>query len=214
MSEEIEAKQNNSLYLHISVQSSLVTTKLSKKMKRTIFIVILLVALAVESAEAQELNYINVSVEAGIAANTSRDKKFGMGGTIGWLMRDNLLSLNPNNYISLGVKAFNNPYGEGKFLSSIMNKSDDAFNYLMPLAGFRFTQQGISDGFFVEPRIGAVFGASGYSGIAFSPIAGYAVQHFNFSLYCDMGFGNKNSAILKKNFFTPGISIAYNINLN
>ncbi len=183
-------------------------------MKRTIFIVILLAALTIGSVEAQQSNYIHVSVDAGLVANTNRDKKFGMGGTLGWLTQDNLLSLNPNNYISLNVKALNNPYGEGKFLSSIMNDANDAFNYIMPLAGYRLTQQGISDGFFIEPRIGAVFGANSYTGFAFSPIAGYAVQQFNFSLYCDMGFGSKNSAILEKNFFTPGISVAYNIGLN
>ncbi|SCD21446.1 putative secreted protein [Proteiniphilum saccharofermentans] len=182
-------------------------------MKRTIFIIILLAALTIQSAEAQETNYINISVDAGLVANTSRDKKFGLGGTIGWLTQDNLLSLNSNNYISLSVKAFNNPYGEGKILSSIKNDADDAFNYIMPLAGYRFTQEGISDGFFVEPRIGAVFGAS-YAGLAFSPIAGYAVQQFNFSIYCDMGFAGKESAIRKKSFFTPGISVAYNISLN
>jgi hypothetical protein len=182
-------------------------------MKRIIFIIILFVALAIQPAKAQESNYIHISVDAGLVVNTGRDKKFGMGGTIGWLTQDNLLSLNPNNYISLSVKAFNNPYGEGKILSSIKNNADDAFNYIMPLAGYRFTQQGISDGFFVEPRAGAVFGAN-YAGFAFSPIAGYALQQFNFSIYCDMGFGSKNSSILKKNFFTPGISVAYNINLN
>lgn len=182
-------------------------------MKRTIFIIILLAALTIQSAEAQETNYIHISVDAGLVANTGRDKKFGMGGTIGWLTQDNLLSSNPNNYISLSLKAFNNPYGEGKLLSSIKNDADDGFNYIMPLAGYRFTQEGIADGFFVEPRIGAVFGAS-YAGFAFSPLAGYAVQQFNFSIYCDMGFGSKESAILKKSFFTPGISVAYNINLN
>ncbi len=182
-------------------------------MKQSIFIFVLLAALTIQSAKAQESNYINISVDAGLVANTGRDKKFGMGGTIGWLTQDNLLSLNPNNYISLSVKAFNNPYGKGKLISSIKNDNDDGFNYIMPLAGYRFTQEGIANGFFVEPRIGAVFGAS-YAGFAFSPIAGYGVQQFNFALYCDMGFGNKTSAILKKNFFTPGISIGYNINLN
>lgn len=182
-------------------------------MKRTFFIFVLLVALTIQSAEAQESNYIHVSIETGMVANTNRDKKFGMGGTLGWLTQDNLTSLNPDNYISLSVKAFNNPYGEGKILSSIMNDADDAFNYVMPLIGYRFTQNGVSDGFFVEPRIGAVFGAS-YAGFAFSPIAGYALQQFNFSIYCDMGFGGKDSAILKKSFFTPGISIGYNISLN
>ncbi|MEA5128185.1 hypothetical protein [Proteiniphilum sp.] len=183
-------------------------------MKRTIFIVMLLAALTFQSVEAQETNYIHISVDAGLVANSKQDKKFGLGGTIGWLTQDNLLSQNPNNYLSLSVKAFNNPYGEGKLFSSINNDDNDAFNYIMPLVGYRFTKEGIADGFFVEPRIGAVFGASSYAGFAFSPLAGYAVQQFNFSIYCDMGFSGKESAILKKSFFTPGISVAYNIHLN
>lgn len=183
-------------------------------MKRIIFTVLLLAVLTFQSVEAQETHYIHLSVDAGLVANTSRDKKFGLGGTIGWLTQDNLLSQNPNNYLSLSMKGFNNPYGGGKLISSINNDKNDSFNYIMPLLGYRFTQEGVADGFFVEPRIGAVFGAGSYAGFAFSPLAGYALQQFNFSLYCDMGFGSKESAILKKSFFTPGISVAYNINLN
>jgi len=182
-------------------------------MKRAIFIIILLTTLTITSVEAQESNYIHISLDAGLVVNSSQDKKFGMGGTIGWLTQDNLFSLNPNNYLSLSLRAFNNPYGEGKLLSSINNDADDGFTYLMPLLGYRFTQEGVADGFFVEPRMGFVFG-SGYTGFAFSPIAGYTVQRFGFSLYCDMGLGSKESAILKKNFFTPGASIAYYFSLN
>ncbi|WP_294080175.1 hypothetical protein [Proteiniphilum sp. UBA5384] len=183
-------------------------------MKKSIIIVILLAVLTIQSAKAQQSNYIHVSVDAGLVANTSRDKKFGLGGTLGWLTQDNLLWGNPNAYFSLSVKAFNNPYGEGKLFSSINNDADDAFNYIMPLVGYRITRNGISDGFFVEPRMGAVFGANSYAGFVFSPLAGYALRQFDFAIYCDMGFGSKESAILKKSFFTPGISIAYNIGLN
>lgn len=182
-------------------------------MERIFLIVILLIALTTPAATAQDANYIHVSADAGFVVNTNRDKKLGIGGTLAWLAQDNLFSLNPRNYISLSAKAFNNPYGEGKFFSSIMNKANDGFNYIMPLVGYRLTQQGVDDGFFVEPRIGVVFGAS-YSGFAFSPIVGYALQQFNFSIYCDMGFGRENSAIREKNFFVPGISIAYNISIN
>ena len=182
-------------------------------MKRAILLIILLVSLTIRSIEAQESNYIRVSLDAGLIANSSYDKKFGLGGTIGWLTQDNMLSFNPNNYLSLSIKAFNNPYGEGKFFSSINNDANDGFTYIMPLLGYRFTREGIANGFFIEPRLGMVFG-SGYYGFALSPIAGYAVQQFNFSLYCDMGIGGAASAILKKSFFTPGISVAYNFSLN
>lgn len=179
-------------------------------MKKTILFLLYSVAILV-SVQAQKNNYMHISGDVGFVVNTERDKKIGVGGTLSWLTYDNLISQNPNNFISLSVKGFNNPYEEGKLFSSILNDADDAFNYIMPLAGYRITQQGISNGFFVEPRIGAVFGAGGYTGFAFSPVAGYAYRNFDFSAYCDMGFGTKNSAINTKNFFTPGISIGYNI---
>lgn len=172
---------------------------------------LLLLFIAVTTVKSQE-NYIRISGEAGFVLNSERDKKMGLGGTVAWLTQDNLLSLNPNNYITLSVKGFNNPYGDGKLIGSVLNKESDAFNYIMPLAGFRITQSGIENGLFIEPRIGAVFGAS-YSGLAFAPLAGYAHKNFDFGIFCDMGFGSKNSAMLKKNFFTLGVSIGYNIGL-
>ena len=182
-------------------------------MKKIILISMLFaIGLGISPLSAQKSNYIHVSGDMGLVVNTDKDKKFGIGGTIGWLTQDNLISMNPNNYLSLSVKAINNPYGEGKILSSIMNDADDAFNYIMPLAGYRITKHGITNGFFVEPRLGAVFGAS-YSGLAFSPIAGYTVNQFDFSFYCDMGFGSNKSAMGEKNFFMPGFSVAYNIGI-
>jgi len=163
-------------------------------------------------SHAQYLNYIRISGDMGSTVNSQRDKKFGMGGNISWLTTDNILSLNNNNFISLGVKAHNNPYGDGKFVSSIKNKKDDAFNYILPFTGFRITQNGVESGFFIEPRIGILIG-SGYSAFAFAPIAGYAYNKFDFSIYCDMGFGNENSAIQKKHIYNIGVSVAYNIKL-
>lgn len=178
-------------------------------MEKTIFI-LLFSLVTLTTTQAQKSNYFRISGDAGIVVNTERDNKSGMGGTLGWLAQDNLFSFNPNNYISLSIKGFNNPYGGGKLVGSILNGKNDGFNYIMPLLGYRITQQGVADGFFAEPRIGIVIG-SGYTGFAFSPIAGYAYRKFDFSLFCDMGFDDDMSAILKNNFFTPGVSIGYNI---
>jgi hypothetical protein len=179
-------------------------------MKKTFFILLFAVVMLV-TAQAQESNYIRVSVDAGFTANSAHDRKFGMGGTVGWLAQDNLLSFNPNNYISLSVKGFNNPYGDGKLFSSINNDANDGFTYIAPLVGYRITQSGVSEGFFVEPRIGVAFAGSEYTAFAFAPIAGYAYENFEFGAFFDMGFSGKNNPIGKKSFFTPGISIAYNI---
>ncbi len=175
-----------------------------------LFFIFLFTLVASSTMQAQKNNFIHISGDAGVVVNSGHDEKFGLGGTLGWLTVDKLIAPQTHNYISLAIKAFNNPYGEGKFISSINNNKSDAFNYLMTLAGYRITQQGISAGFFVEPRIGAVFGASGYTGFAFAPLAGYAYRNFDFAVYCDMGIGRENSAMLKKNFFTTGLSFGYN----
>ncbi|HBT85864.1 MAG: hypothetical protein PHO13_00615 [Fermentimonas sp.] len=176
-------------------------------MKKTIFTLLFSIGILM-SANAQFTSYIRLSGDIGIVSNSEKDKKFGVGGTVSWLTVDNLISGNEYNYISLGIKGFNNPYGEGKLFSSIMNDEDDGFNYIMPLLGYRFTQKGVEEGFFIEPRIGAAFGAS-YTAFAISPLAGYSFNNLDFSIYCDMGFGSEISAIQKKSFFTPGLSIAY-----
>lgn len=177
-------------------------------MKKAIFMLLFVVLTA--SISAQESNYIRVSGDAGWVVNTNRGKKFGMGGTIGWITVDNWISKNSNNYLTLHLKGFNNPYGEGKLISSILNDKGDAFNYIAPLVGYRFTQAGASNGFFAEPRVGVVFGSK-HTAFAFAPLAGYTHENIEFSIFCDMGFSGKNSAIREKHFFTPGISVAYNI---
>lgn len=175
-----------------------------------LFFIFLFTTVALNTMLAQRNNYLHVSVDAGMVVNSEHDKKLGLGGTLSWLTVDNLIVPQSNNYISLGIKAMNNPYNEGKFVTSINNAKNDAFNYLMALAGYRITQRSATEGFFVEPRLGMVFGASGYTGLAFTPLAGYVYRNFDFSVYCDMGFGRERSAILKRNFFTPGLSFSYN----
>lgn len=175
-----------------------------------LFFTFLFAMVAFNTMQAQKNNYIHISADGGFIVNSVRDEKIGLGGTLSWITTDNLIAPQSNNYISLGIKAINNPYGDGEFFTSINNDKNDAFNYLMALAGYRITQQGVTEGFFLEPRFGVVFGASGYTGFAFAPLAGYTYRNFDFAVYCDMGFGRENSAILKKNFFTPGLSIGYN----
>src|SRR5690554_272534 len=99
-------------------------------MKKTIFTLLFSIGILM-SANAQFTSYIRLSGDIGIVSNSEKDKKFGVGGTVSWLTVDNLISGNEYNYISLGIKGFNNPYGEGKLFSSIMNDEDDGFNYIM-----------------------------------------------------------------------------------
>ena len=180
-------------------------------MRKAVLFVILCFA-SIVYAQAQYDNYLRISGDLGSTINSQRDKKFGMGGSLSWITSDNILSLNDKYFFTLGAKAHNNPYGEGKFISSIMNEKDDAFNYILSFVGYRLTQKGVENGFFIEPRIGAAFG-SGYTGYAFAPIAGYAYKNFDFSIYGDLVFSDKKSAIWEKNFYNIGVSIAYNIKL-
>lgn len=180
-------------------------------MKKIIFLIVFCI-LSLINAHAQYDNFLRISGDMGSIVNSQRDKKFGLGGNISWITTDNLLSLNNNNFFTLGIKAHNNPYGEGKFISSILNKEDDAFNYLLPFLGYRVTQKGVENGFFVEPRIGVAIGHS-YTAFTIAPLAGYAYNEFDFSLFCDMGFGSDEGLILKKQFYNIGFSIAYNMRL-
>lgn len=179
---------------------------------KKVYFTLLFTIVILMSAKGQYNNYIRISGDIGIVTNSERDKKFGAGGTIAWLTVDNYVSSTGNNFISLSIKGFNNPYREGKLVSSILNNADDGFNYIMPLVGYRITKIGFEDGLFFEPRIGAAFGGN-YAAFAFAPLAGYSFQNIELSIFVDMGFGSKNSAIRKKNFVTPGVSIAYNLGM-
>lgn len=184
---------------------------------KKVFITLTLCALVLFSVMGQENyykydNYIRVAGNIGLSASTEHNEKIGIGGEITWLTGDNLFLLNRNNFMTLGIKGFNNPYGEGKYVSSIMNGEGDAFNYIMALVGYRVTKLGAGQGFFIEPRTGVAFG-SNYSAFAFSPLAGYSYNNIEFSIYCDMGFSSKRNALRKTNFFTPGVSLAYNFKL-
>lgn len=179
---------------------------------KKIFFTLLFTVCVLITAQAQFDNYIRISGNLGVVANSERDKKLALGGSITWLTADNIISGNSENYITVGIKAINNPYGEGKFITSILNDKDDAFNYIMPLVGYRFTQSGIEDGLFVEPRIGVAIGQN-YTGFALSPQAGYAFDNFDVSLFVDLAFGGKNNATRTKNIITPGLSIAYSFGL-
>ena len=184
---------------------------------KKVFISLIICVLALISATGQENyykydNYIRVSGNIGFSASSERNEKLGVGGEITWLTGDNLFLLNRNNFMTLGIKGFNNPYGDGNYVSSIMNEKSDAFNYILAFVGYRVTKQGAEQGFFVEPRTGIAFG-SNYSAFAFSPLAGYTYNNIEFSIYCDMGFSSKRNALRKTNFFTPGVSSAYSFKL-
>lgn len=154
-------------------------------------------------------NYVHLSGDAGFVLNSAQDRKFGMGGKIAFLLKDRWV--NDNCYWTITVKAFNNPYDDGKFLSSIYNHDDDAFNYIQFLAGYRYTFDSMTTGFYVEPRLGYARSARIKSAFAFVPSVGYTYNNFDFALFCDMGFAEKELANLKKGFVTLGVSVGYNI---
>ncbi len=174
---------------------------------------LLLIAVITAVSASSQQNFLNVSAQAGSVLNTDQDKSFGIGGSITWLHQDGYLAKSENNYLTLTVKGFNNPYGEGKFISSILNDKGDGFNYITALAGYRVAFQQITDGFFLEPRLGVGFFALNKSSFVFSPMVGYTVKKIDIGVYCDMGFSKENYGIKKDNFFTLGVSVGYNIGL-
>ncbi len=174
---------------------------------------LLLIAVITAVSASSQQNFLNVSAQAGSVLNTDQDKSFGIGGSITWLHQDGYLAKSENTYLTLTVKGFNNPYGEGKFISSILNDKGDGFNYITALAGYRVAFQQITDGFFLEPRLGVGFFAENKSSFLFSPLVGYTIKKFDIGVYCDMGFSKENFAIKKDNFFALGVSVGYNIGL-
>lgn len=179
------------------------------KIKLTLLIGLTLITMSISAQKT----FIHLSGQAGMVVNSRQDRKLGLGGTAALLVQDDLISGNGKNLFTISLKAFNNPFGDGKFVSSIMNGAGDAFNYVGLLAGYRLTTGNAADGFYAEPRLGL----GGYSGmnvsVLFSPVVGYAYRNFDFSTYCDMGFGNLTYAMGSDQFFTVGVSVGYNIGI-
>lgn len=174
---------------------------------------LLMVAVIFATGLNAQKNYLNISVQAGQVINSQKDRKFGLGGSLAWLHQDNYMSQNENNYFSLTMKILNNPYGEGKFISSMFNNADDGFNYVSALLGYRFAFQSIENGVYIEPRLGYGHFAGHKSSLIISPQIGYTYNQFDFSAFCDFGFAKKPFITGKENFATIGLSVGYNIGL-
>lgn len=174
---------------------------------------LLLIAVATAAGVTAQKNIVNISGQAGTVLNTTKDKSFGLGGSVAWMHQDNYLAKSEKNYFTLTMKGFINPYEGGKFISCLLNDVDDGFNYINTLIGYRVAFRNVTDGFFIEPRLGAGLFASKKTSFVFSPMMGYAVKKIDIGAYCDMGFMKGNYAIGKNNFFTLGISVGYNIGL-
>lgn len=181
-------------------------------MKTKFYALVAAVILTAGTISAQSKTYVNVSLQGGYVVNSERDEKIGIGGTVAIMQQDFLFNAE-KNYLTLTVKGFNNPYGDGKFITSIMNEEKDGFNHLDLLAGYRITGGDAQNGIFVEPRIGTALVYDWKPALLFSPTVGYATRGFEVALFGDFGFHNANLAIKKQNFTTVGISLGYNIGL-
>ena len=189
-----------------------------KKIKSVFILVAIILASATVSAQEKSETpkeksgtYIHVSGQAGWVLKTKQDKSFGIGGTVGLMFQDNLLS--QKNYFTLSAKGFNSPFGDGKFITSILNKKTDAFNYYELLAGYRFTTNSIENGLFAEPRIGFGKGYT-YQAFVFSPVIGFAFNKFELGVFSDFGFSQDANVLTgEKGYTTLGLSVGYNIGL-
>ncbi len=179
---------------------------------KTTLLSIILFAFAA-SAQAQSGNYIHISAQTGFVVNSAHDRKLGLGGNAAFLLSDKLIDKNQKNFWTFSIKAFNNPIEDGEFFSSFNNKEYDAFNYVGLLAGYRYTLQGMQNGFYAEPRLGYGVLASGRSAFLFAPVVGYTYNNIDFALFCDMGFSGNKMTIQKNQFITLGLSVGYNIGI-
>ena len=181
-------------------------------MKTKFYALVAAVILTAGTISAQSKTYVNVSLQGGYVANSEQDKKIGIGGTVAIMQQDFLFNAE-KNYLTLSVKGFNNPYGDGKFITSILNDRGDGFNSIAGLLGYRMTAENAANGFYVEPRVGIDFLAKGNKAFLFSPQVGYAFGGFDVALFGDLGFSGNTLATKTNNFYTVGLSIGYNIGL-
>lgn len=159
--------------------------------------------------------YIHISGDCGFLLNSDQDRKIGLGSTVSFLIPDNWLVSNERNYFTLGVKGLNNPVYNGKFFSSINNNTLDAFNYFQVLAGYRFCERIPENGWYFEYRLGLTLFDLNFNNYAFSfsPAFGYVYNQFDFSVFSDINVADTYTALGKKEFYTLGVSIGYDIGL-
>lgn len=182
-------------------------------MRTKIFIFLIFSILAIGTISAQSLMYLNISADGGFVTNSVEDRKFGIGGSAAFFLQDNLIAKTDRHFWTITARAFNNPIRDGKFITSVLNKKVDAFNYLGLLAGYRIATGDMQNGFYLEPRVGIHIPATRKPGLLFSPTVGYATHGFQLGAFGDFGFTNKNLVIGKQNFITIGVSLGYNFNL-
>lgn len=171
---------------------------------------ILLIALTSVGLHAQDQYAVRFSADGGSLLQTSRDGSLGLGASMSFLMQDMWIQKSDKNYITITLRAFNNPFDGGKLFSSVSNDKTDAFNYIPLLIGYRMTQTQLEYGWYVEPRLGIAFGYPPYKTLILAPTAGYTFNYLDIGVFADLGFGSPVNAIGSKNFYTVGISLGYN----
>lgn len=182
-------------------------------MRTKLFTLLIFSLFAVGTLSAQSLKYLHVSAQAGSVTNSVEDKKIGIGGTAALFLQDNLIAKTDRHFWTITARAFNNPIRDGKFISSVLNKETDAFNYIGLLAGYRMATGDMQNGLFIEPRVGTALVWDWKPTFLFSPTVGYAMNGFEIAAFGDLGFSNHQLVMGKDNFVTVGISLGYNFNL-
>lgn len=163
------------------------------------------------TSNAKKPSFIGVTANLGFVLNSDMDKKLALGGEASYAFADPFFK-SEKNFVTIGLKGMNNPYGEGKFISSMANNKNDGLNYISLLAGYRIISQSYENGFYAEPRIG-ITSAAKFLGFAFAPKVGYTMKKWDFSAFADTAFGAPENNLLKKSIFTAGIGIGYNFAL-
>lgn len=182
-------------------------------MRTKLFAFLVFSIFAVGTLSAQSLKYLNVSIQGGSVTNSVEDKKIGVGGSTALFLQDNLIAKTDRHFWTITARAFNNPIRDGKFISSVLNKKTDAFNYVGLLAGYRLSTGDMQNGLFLEPRVGTALVYGWKPTFLVSPTVGFATRGFEVGAFGDFGFSNENLVMGKDNFVTVGISLGYNFNL-
>lgn len=180
---------------------------------RKLIVIVLALVVMYGPAKAQyqeELSTVVVQVNAGSVLNSNMGNRFAYGMTA-----QVLIPINADNYFTAGIKGMTNPFDGDSFffLKNGFNRSGDALNYLMTFTGLRVSLGRPASGyFFTEPKAGVAF-AHGFawSGICLTPSIGYKIENLEFQAFIDAGFDETKLNIRKKQFFTAGVGIGYQI---
>lgn len=194
---------------------------------KTILITTFIFCTVILSAQS----YLAVSIDNGKMLNAEPGfLRMGVGANVSYLTPNNIPIGAGCNYITFSASLMSYPHsGESYSLSNLNDETDNSFNYLKVLIGYRisirfadqygnysmyFHHQRV-EGLSFEPRIGTALYDFGFGNptVIISPRINYVRKGFQLSAYYDYGQARSHTNIGCRTIFSVGVGVGYNIKL-